>query len=883
VVLGGGGRYLILHLPRERQLAVFDTHTSEVVKYLPVADDTVRFAAGLDKLIVYLPGANALQRYSLATFEREVTAAAPTTNPVQKMLMGSASRGPVILFCTGKGFGPEETFILDPITFKPDGPQTLGNNLGWGAQSTWRISGDGRLLTSYQPHSSPQGHLLHRRTADGFTQAGVGADINFAGHLTPGPEGRFVYTARGIFTNEGKPVGKLGSYNDGSRWCVPCAETEAFYLRIDAPDYPHGTGQKTGPLYLHLAGDDRPLAKLAQVETPTGLNTWGRDPFGHDRRFYLVPSAKLLVVLPTTQDRLDLYRVDVEELLAQCDHDYLAILSSPPKLGARGGGFTYAPVVKAKKGNVTLKLESGPPGMKVAGNGTVTWDVPADFAEKQVDVILTASAAGQEVFHTFSLAILDKNAPEAPKPVAEAPRPAEARPAVPAEPEKPAEVKVPVEAGGAIQPAPLKEEREERALPGSIADVCVGRGGRFLFLHLPSQRKLAVFDASEAKVVKYLPLAEDKVAFAAGLDWLIVGYPNSNVLQRWNLTTFEKEATVPCPVPGTIGNVVMGSASAGPLLICFEGGDWGGKATFIDPKTFRPLDLEWTQGQMPAVAAELVRASADGTLFGWRCGRGSEGHDMGVVTLNGKQAQGRTQGLGASLLIPGHNGRYFFTSEGVLTSELQRVFPRLPVPGQPSADYVPARQGDLFLQLQPGGNPFGIPGDNQPMKGSVAVMLPGQDRPLVTLRDIEGVAHENLAYGGNPANRMHHDKRIHLIPDAKLLVTIPNTNDRLILRRFDLDELLAKADVDYLFVVSQAPLGVKLGEKMTYPLVVKSRKGGVKYKLESGPPGMTVSAAGVLTWTVPADLADKSADVILTVSDSTGQEVFHTFSLAVQR
>jgi predicted Zn finger-like uncharacterized protein len=883
VALGGGGRYLILHLPRERKLAVFDTHKSEIVKYLPVAEDAVRFAAGLDKLIVYLPGANALQRYSLETFEREVTVPAPTTAPVQKMLMGSASRGPVVLFCSAKDFGQGETAFLDPLTFKPDGAQKFGRGFGRGAESTWRISGDGRLLTSYQPGLSPQGHALHRRAADGFAEAGLGADINFAGHLTPGPEGRFVYTARGIFTSEGKPVGKLGSYNDGSRWCVPGGETEAFYLRIDAPDYPHGTGQQTGPLYLHLAGDDRPVAKLAQVETPKGLNTWGREPFGHDRRFYLVPSAKLLVVLPTTQDRLDLYRVDVEELLAQCDHDYLAVLSSPPKSAARGGAFTYSPVVKAKKGDATVKLESGPPGMKVAPAGAVTWDVPADFNDKQADVILTVRGAGQEVFHTFALAIVDKGAAEAPKVAAEAPRPAEVKPPAPVEPEKPAEVKPAVEAGGAIRPAPLKDEREERALPGSIADVCAGGGGRFLFLHLPRERKLAVFDANEAKVVKYLPLAEDSVSFAAGLEQLIIAYPGSNVLQRWNLNTFEKEATVPCPVQGTIGNVVMGAASAGPLLVCFEGGQWGGKATFIDPKTFRPLDLEWTKGQMPAIAPELARASADGTLFGWRCGRGSEGHDMGVVTLNGKQAQGKTQGLGASLLLPGPNGRYFYTSEGVLTSELQRVFPKVAGAGQPAAVYVPARQGDLFLQLQPAGDRFGFPGDNQPMKGSVAVMLPGQDRPLVTLRDIEGVAHENLAYGGNPANKLHHDKRVHLIPDAKLLVTIPNTNDRLIVRRFDLDELLAKADVDYLFVASQPPLGVKAGEKLTYQVAVKSKKGGVKYKLESGPPGMAVSGTGLLTWPVPGDFADKSTDVILTVSDSTGQEVFHSFSLAVQR
>src|SRR5262249_50881259 len=150
VALGGGGRYLVLHLPRERKLAVFDTHKSEIVKYLPVAEDNLRFAAGLDKLIVYLPGANALQPYSLEPFEREVTAPAPTTTPVQKMLMGSASQGPVVLFCSGNGFGQDETAFLDPIPFKPDGAQKFARGFGQGAGSTWRISGDGRLVSAYQ-------------------------------------------------------------------------------------------------------------------------------------------------------------------------------------------------------------------------------------------------------------------------------------------------------------------------------------------------------------------------------------------------------------------------------------------------------------------------------------------------------------------------------------------------------------------------------------------------------------------------------------------------------------------------------------------------------------------------------------------------------------
>ncbi len=53
------------------------------------------------------------------------------------------------------------------------------------------------------------------------------------------------------------------------------------------------------------------------------------------------------------------------------------------------------------------------------------------------------------------------------------------------------------------------------------------------------------------------------------------------------------------------------------------------------------------------------------------------------------------------------------------------------------------------------------------------------------------------------------------------------------------------------------------------------------YKLESGPPGMTVTPQGMLRWPVPATFADKTADVIVSVKDGSGQEIFHTFALSV--
>ena len=55
VAVGGGGRYLIFHLPKERKLAIFDASQVKIVKTIVVGDDSIRFTAGQDALMLYLP------------------------------------------------------------------------------------------------------------------------------------------------------------------------------------------------------------------------------------------------------------------------------------------------------------------------------------------------------------------------------------------------------------------------------------------------------------------------------------------------------------------------------------------------------------------------------------------------------------------------------------------------------------------------------------------------------------------------------------------------------------------------------------------------------------------------------------------------------------
>src|SRR5262249_2555339 len=106
-----------------------------------------------------------------------------------------------------------------------------------------------------------------------------------------------------------------------------------------------------------------------------------------------------------------------------------------------------------------------------------------------------------------------------------------------------------------------------RELPSPLADVAVGGGGRYLILHQPKIRNLAVFDVSAAKVVHSISVAEDNVKFAAGLDKLLVVSPDSKTIERYSLTTFAREQAGTLQVGQPVAQVAMGSASRGPLLI----------------------------------------------------------------------------------------------------------------------------------------------------------------------------------------------------------------------------------------------------------------------------------------------------------------------------
>jgi hypothetical protein len=406
-------------------------------------------------------------------------------------------------------------------------------------------------------------------------------------------------------------------------------------------------------------------------------------------------------------------------------------------------------------------------------------------------------------------------------------------------------------------------------LPSAASEVLPAAGGRLLLVHLPKDRKLAVFDTALAKVVKYLPVAEDEAKFAAGREKLVVLLPGANVIQRWDLATLQRELSVANPIGSPVKSLSMGSGSDGPLVVVTKSAPNKFDSPTIllyDPRTFKKSEYDFAEGGRTTFHPQYppeVRVSGNGELItAWVWGLSPSG--VYIWSREGRKYKGVHHHESWGALLPDADGRTVFASGRVATADGKTLN------DAPKGSVVPAVQGPLALSLSGGADPFGR-GEPKPPRASVHI---GRDsRPLLTLPELAGLT----AGAGRTL-----DRRTFLIPDAKLLVVLPNSGDKLLLHRFDLDAMLEKSEVDYLFVSSRAPASATRGEAFRYDVRVKSRKGGVKFTLDAAPDGMKIDATGAITWAVPKDYAEDSVSVILTVSDKSGQETIHSFVMPVR-
>jgi hypothetical protein len=421
--------------------------------------------------------------------------------------------------------------------------------------------------------------------------------------------------------------------------------------------------------------------------------------------------------------------------------------------------------------------------------------------------------------------------------------------------------------------AALDKDRVVRNLPEPTDAVAAGGGGRFLLFHLPKFRKLAVFDVTQAKIARYLSLSSDDVLFAAGSEKLLVVSRDRSVIQRFDLQSLKKELTVMLPEVGKVEGLGLGYCSTGPALLATRNGPKFvdvSKLSFIDPPgAANPWNPNRPYLAPPQLAQ--VRASADGStyaifepMYGRNC----------VWTLDGRTAHRGNAPSGAGTLQPGFDGNLFFGWQGVYSSDLKPVAAEQ-FRGQAC---FPAYHPAYFLACSVADRAYR---PNQAAeRAKLSLYATADKRLLASLTDFEELNDPRQPASYSP-QMLSIDQRIHFFPTANLLLIVSPARDQLILHKLDVMAVLEKAGIDYLYVASLPPATAERGGTFNYQIEVKSRRGGVHCTLDSGPDGMTLSDDGKLLWKVPADEPAGQQGVIITIRDSSGQEIMHTFNIVV--
>ena len=401
VAAGGAGRYLLFHLRKLRKLAVFDVSQAKITKYLSLDSDEVLFAAGNEKLLLVVLDQSQIQRYDLATLEKELAVPLPSIGKVDGLALGHASAGPALLMTRN---GPR---FLDLAKLSLLDLEIRSGGNWWHPHPQYplqvRASPDGSAFAGWEPGLSPSGIRL--LTLQGDT-AECKYEHNSAGVLLPSFDGSALFTSTGILSADLKP---LASEQFRGLTCFP-AYHPAYFLSFSGQSRISMRNRGEKPkLSLYTTADQRLLVsftEFAELNDPQASPINRGGSLSIDKRVHFFPTANLLVNIPATRDQLVLHRLDVTAALEKAGIDYLYVASLPPAEAARGSTLSYTVVVKSRRGGVHCTLDSGPKGMTLSDDGKLQWSVPmGEPAGRQGVIITVKDASGQERLHSFNIAI----------------------------------------------------------------------------------------------------------------------------------------------------------------------------------------------------------------------------------------------------------------------------------------------------------------------------------------------------------------------------------------------------------------------------------------------------------------------------------------------
>lgn len=846
--LGGGGRLLILYLKDLNRLDIFDVVDAKVVGTIPLpSGEEVKFAAGREKLVLSLPSAGVLQRWDLATCRRELTV--PVSDKfLHTLAMGCDSSGP-LFYCAQNdtqmtvGFLAVDTLTSADLEFK-NGEQKLDLDKRKFHNLRSFASADGETFTLSDHLFVCEGGKVRTNST------------NSDEYIIPSADGDLVFTAYGIHTNQ---MLRAGATRLQWRGVAAVPSVQGDYIVTMPLDIPRASWSPFSPavpfeqriqslgVQISRFGNSRALTTIPNVD----LSSFPRSTFDLHRLYYhhvfFLPELKRLVIVSPEFDRVDIYQVDLERTNYDSPDDDLQVISRPQFHAHVGEPYRYQLAFRSNREEFHCRLVTGPPGMIVSPSGLVEWS-PLQRGSKIFHTVRIAirKKLGLEVLHTYLIHLADKFG----RPVNSVSE------AVVESDEK---IEFPNFALPVISPANLAADQVEYELPGNIENVAIGGGGRYLVFSTQGRQSLMVFDTSAAKIIHEIPYGDPNTVFAAGAEKLITVEPGAGRMTRWNLASAEREASVQLAPSDNAFDIAMGYASNGPLLVSplLAGG-----LHLYDVMTMRVIEVD----SKKAGIRKLLLPSPESRAFGIF----SE-----YVTIDSDSIRIPDKNLLGPYVLPHLQSRQFFTGNGIFNWDWKY----LDGPTEPTRRSIPP----AYASLPAIGGPFFVRAkkNSAGRPSALELLVQGEQSPFATVEDsgLKLADYQRFSISGKSLIFPLY-KRIFLIPAAKLLVTLPEARDKLILTRVDVDELLRQSDHDFLAITSIAPSTFRKGELFEYQIQVISNRGGVTYKLESGPAGMVVSDSGEVTWPVPAGYPQDEAKALVLVRDLKGVERFQSISLS---
>jgi hypothetical protein len=309
VVVGGGGRFLVLHLPTANKLAIFDGWSGKVVKELVLAENTTLFAANQSQLVVLYPASKTIAFYSLATFEKERTESYPgqmRNDDIREVCMGSASNGPLFVYHPKE----KQTYAVDLKTLTP----TAVKWTHWAPNNAYgplnmRASPDGNVLVGWSGGwAGAEVATFQNGIQTGPTPNTPNIPFSLGLFALPNASGKLLFTPGGGVAPIGGSAPSDPALKDA--YMVPAEEPGYFLALRSGRELPWGFPDNEPlptPNDVTVYNEDRKLLFSLRGcdELLPGTNLhW-------EKRVHFYPSQGLLISVNGAKDRLVLRRIDM--------------------------------------------------------------------------------------------------------------------------------------------------------------------------------------------------------------------------------------------------------------------------------------------------------------------------------------------------------------------------------------------------------------------------------------------------------------------------------------------------------------------------------------------------------------------------------------------